>query len=83
MIQVAEQTGLAPASIIERASKSIGKGGEEPTETGWNLCCIYFEGVGGHVAASVVDETSHRTVDVESRWVEYLTKKFLKKPQVN
>ncbi len=79
MIRIAKQTRLAPVEIIERAAKFFGKGGEELTETERNLCCIYFVGVGGHVAVSVADETKHRTVDVETREFEYQAKQFLEK----
>jgi len=79
MIRIAKQTRLAPVDIIERASKFFGKGGEELTETERNLCCIYFEGTGGHVAVSVADDSKHRTVDVEAREFEYQAKQFLQK----
>jgi hypothetical protein len=79
MIRVAKQTRLTPAEVIERASKFFGKGGEELRETQRNLCCISFEGVGGYISVSVVDEDSHRMVDVESREFEYQAKQFLTK----
>jgi hypothetical protein len=79
MIRVAKQTRLTPAEVIERASKFFGKGGEELKETQRNLCCISFEGVGGYISVSVVDEDSHRMVDVESREFEYQAKQFLTK----
>jgi hypothetical protein len=79
MIHLAKQTRLDPAAIIARASKFFGKGGEELTEIERNPCCIFFEGVGGHVAVSVVDEAKYRTVDVESREFEYQAKNFLEK----
>ena len=79
MIRIAQQTRLAPADIIERAAKFFGQGGEELTETERNLCCINFEGTGGHVAVSVADDAKHRTVDVEAREFEYQAKQFLQK----
>ena len=79
MIHLAKQTRLAPAVVIERASKFFGKGGEELTETERNTCCIFFEGVGGHVTVSVTDEAKYRTVDVKSREFEYQATKFLEK----
>jgi hypothetical protein len=79
MIRIAKQTRLTPEEIIERASEYFGKGGQELTETQRNLCCISFEGVGGYVAVSVVDEDRHRTVDVESREFEYQARRFLEK----
>jgi hypothetical protein len=44
-----------------------------------NPCCISFEGAGGYVAVSVVDDDKHRTVDVETREFEYQVKRFLEK----
>jgi hypothetical protein len=79
MIRIAKQTRLAPEDIIERASKYFGKGGEELQETQRNPCCISFEGAGGYVSVSVVDESEHRTVDVESREFEYHARRFLEK----
>jgi hypothetical protein len=79
MIRIAKQTRLAPVDTIERASKFFGKDGEGLTETERNLCCIYFEGVGGYVAVSVVDDAKHRTVEVETREFEYQAKGFLEK----
>ena len=79
MIRIAKQTRLAPEDIIERASKYFGKGGEELQETQRNPCCISFEGAGGYVSVSVVDEAEHRNVDVESREFEYQARRFLEK----
>lgn len=79
MIRVAKQTALSPEEIITRASNYFGKGGQELTETQRNLCCISFEGVGGYVAVSVVDEGKRRMVDIESREFEYQAKQFLTK----
>jgi len=79
MIRIAKQTRLKPEDIMERASKYFGKGGEELQEMQRNLCCISFEGVGGYVSVSVVEEDKHRVVDVESREFEYQAKRFLEK----
>ena len=79
MLHIAKQTRYSPADIVERAAKFFGEGGEGLKETERNPCCIYFEGVGGYVAVSVVDEAKHRTVDVETREFEYQAKHFLQK----
>ena len=79
MIRIAKQTRLSAGDIIERASKYFGKGGEELQETQRNPCCISFEGAGGYVSVSVVDEAKHRNVDVESREFEYQARRFLEK----
>ncbi len=78
MIRIARQTRLKPADIIKRASDFFGKGGEGLEEKERNPCCISFEGAGGYVAVSVVDEDKHRMVDVETREFEYQVKQFLK-----
>ncbi len=79
MLRIAKQTRLEPVGIIDRASKFFGEGGEGLMETERGSCCISFEGFGGYVAVSVVDEDRHRTVDVETREFEYQAKLFLQK----
>ena len=77
MIRITKQTRLKPPDIIVSASEYFGKGGEGLEEKERNLCCISFEGAGGYVAVSVVEEDKHRTVDIESREFEYQVKRFL------
>lgn len=77
MIRIARQTRLKPTDIIDRASDFFGEGGEALEEKERNPCCISFEGAGGYVTVSVVDEDSHRMVDVETREFEYQVKRFL------
>ena len=79
MIRIAKQTRLKTPDIILRASDFFGEGGEGLAETERNPCCISFEGAGGYVAVSIVDEDKHRMVDVETREFEYPVKRFLEK----
>jgi hypothetical protein len=79
MIRISKQTRLKSDDIIERASKYFGKGGEGLQETQRNLCCISFEGGGGYVSVSIVEEDKLRIVDVESREFEYQARRFLEK----
>ena len=79
MIRIAKQSRLPSTAIIERASQYFGIGGQGLAESERHPCCIYFEGVGGYVAVSVVDEAEHRTVEVETREFEYQAKRFLEK----
>ncbi len=79
MIRITRQTRLIPADIIDRASDYFGEGGEALEEKERNACCISFEGAGGYVAVSIVDEDNHRIVDVETREFEYQAKRFLEK----
>jgi hypothetical protein len=78
MLRIAKQTRLKPEDIIKKASRFFGEGGEELEEKERNHCCISFEGAGGYVAVSVVDEGKHRVIDVETREFEYQVKAFLK-----
>ena len=71
MLRIAKQSRLKPEDIIGRASRFFGEGGEELVEKERNPCCISFEGGGGYVAVSVVDDDKHRMVDVETREFEY------------
>ena len=77
MIRITRQTRLKPAEIIVRASGYFGEGGEALEEKERSPCCISFEGAGGYVAVSVVDEDGNRMVDVEAREFEYQAKRFL------
>lgn len=77
MIRIAKQTRLHPEAIIDRAAKFFGEEGECLEEKERNPCCISFEGGGGYVAISVVEEEKLRTVDVETREFEYQAKRFL------
>jgi len=77
MIRISRQTRFKPADIIDRATDYFGEGGEALEEKERSPCCIAFEGAGGYVAVTVVDEDSHRVVDVETREFEYQAKRFL------
>ena len=77
MLKISKQTGLAPDKIIDRAQKFFGTDGEGLEEKDRNPCCIWFEGAGGYVSVSIVNEDKHRTVDVETREFEYQARQFL------
>jgi len=77
MIHMAKQSRLKPEEIIDRAVIFFGEKGEQLDERERSRCCIYFEGGGGYVAVSVVEEPNIRTIDVESREFEYQVKRFL------
>lgn len=79
MIRITKQTRLKTEDIIKRASTFFGKGGEALEEKQRNLCCISFEGAGGYVTVSVIEEDKYRTIDVETREFEYQAKRFLEK----
>jgi hypothetical protein len=79
MLKIGKQTTLDREVVIDRAAKFFGKNGEGLEEMERNPCCISFEGVGGYVLVSIVDneDGKKRTVDVETREFEYQAKRFL------
>ena len=79
MLRISKQTQLDREEAIGRAAKFFGKGGEGLEETERNPCCISFEGGGGYVYVSIIDEEekNKRMVDVETREFEYQAKRFL------
>ena len=77
MIRIAKQTQLKAEDIIVKAVKFFGKEGEQLEEKERTPCCVSFEGGGGHVAISVVEESILRSVDVETREFEYQAKRFI------
>jgi hypothetical protein len=79
MIRLSKSTRLAPEEILGRAAAYFGEGGEGLKTVERGSCCVSFAGGGGDVTVSVVDETTHRTVDVVSREFEYQAKRFLER----
>lgn len=77
MIRISKQTRLKPEDIIIKADQFFGNKGEQLEETERNPCCISFEGSGGYVSISIVEESGTRTVDAETREFEYQVKRFL------
>jgi hypothetical protein len=75
---MAKQTRLNPEDIIARAVEFFGEKGEQLEERDRSRCCIYFEGGGGYVSISIVEDGKKRTLDVETREYEYQVKRFLK-----
>ena len=79
MIRRSKQTRLKPEDIIVKAARFFGKEGEQLEEKDRNPCCISFEGSGGYVSISIVEDGRIRTVDAETREFEYQVKRFLEK----
>jgi hypothetical protein len=76
MIRISKQTRLKAEDIIVKAEQFFGKKGEQLEEKDRNPCCISFEGSGGYVSISIVEEDRMRTVDAETREFEYQVKRF-------
>ena len=77
MIRIAKQTRLKREEIIARAVEFFGEKGEQLEEKDRNRCCVYFEGGGGYVSISIVEESHKRTLEIETREYEYQVKRFL------
>jgi hypothetical protein len=77
MIRIAKQTRRKPEDIIDQAVKFFGQDGEQLAEKERNPCCISFEGGGGYVTITLVEESQKTTVDVETREFEYQAQRFL------
>jgi len=78
MIRMAKQTRLKREEIIARAVEFFGEKGEHLEEKHRNPCSVCFEGGGGYVLISIVEESHKRTLDIETREYEYQVKRFLK-----
>ena len=78
MIRIAKQTRLKREEIIARAVEFFGEKGEQLDEKDRNRCCVYFEGGGGYVSISIVEDNNKRSLDIETREFEYQVKQFLK-----
>ena len=78
MIRMAKQTRLKPVEIIARAVEFFGEKGAQLEEMDRNQCCVSFEGGGGYVAISIVEESKKRTLIVETREFEHQVKRFVK-----
>ena len=79
MLKIAKQTKLNPEKVINRASNFFGKGGWGLDEKGRNQFCISFEGGGGHVTISIVDQEEHCEVTADTREFEHPVRQFLEK----
>jgi hypothetical protein len=78
MIRISKITGLTPGEVIDRASRFFGSGGVGLRERDRTECCVVFEGGGGYVSISVIDEEGKRKVDVETREWDYHAREFLR-----
>jgi hypothetical protein len=78
MIRMTKETTLTPTEILDKASGFFGKSGLGLEETDRNPCCVFFEGGGGHVSITVIEENDLRNVDIETREWEHQVKRFIR-----
>lgn len=77
MLRISKTTNLETGQILDLAGTYFKSNGLEETDR--TPCCIFFEGVGGYVSVTLMDENNQRVVDVETREWEYQAQKFLGK----
>jgi hypothetical protein len=79
MMTISTKSKLSGDEIIKRAVKYFGPGGYGLKVIEEGGCCASFEGGGGGVRVSVMEEKKGNTVDVESREWDFQAKEFLLK----
>lgn len=77
MLRVSKNTRLTRAKIIAKAEKFFGREGECLVPKNRTPCCLSFEGGGGYVVITIVEEQKVRMVDVETKEFDYQAKRFL------
>ena len=77
MIRISKNTRLKAADIIRKAENFFGEEGENLAQKDRTPCCIYFEGGGGFVSITVVEEEQKRIVDVQATEYDYQAKRFM------
>jgi len=76
MLKLEIRTKLTPEKATERLKSFFGKGGLGLEITDDAPQCLYFEGGGGFVRATVCPEEKDTRIDIETQEWEYQVKKF-------
>jgi len=78
MARYSVETRDNPDQILRKAEAFFGDAGLglEVVERG--SCCVSFEGGGGHVSVTVVEEDRKTLVDLETREWDYQVRGFMK-----
>ncbi|MFB3883772.1 MAG: hypothetical protein ACE144_01015 [Thermodesulfobacteriota bacterium] len=77
MIKLEARTKLPPKELFERMKRFFGKGGVGLEMTDETPECLYFEGGGGYVNATVCEEKGQTCLDLLTQEWEYQVKKFV------
>ena len=77
MIKLEGKTKLSPKEAVERLKSFFGKGGLGLEITDETPECLYFEGGGGYVNATVCTEKEETRVNLVTQEWEYQVKKFI------
>ena len=71
------RTRKSPEKVFEKAKDFFGEGGLGLELSDENPCCVTFEGGGGYVSVSTVEEEGKTEVGLETREWDYHVKKFM------
>jgi hypothetical protein len=77
MIKLEARTKLPPKELFERMKRFFGKEGVGLDITDETPGCLYFEGGGGYVNATVCAEEGRTRLDLLAQEWEYQVKKFI------
>ncbi|MFW6082481.1 MAG: hypothetical protein ACOC8C_00360 [Chloroflexota bacterium] len=73
------ETEKDPQEVISLAKDTFGEDGLGLSLAAESGCCVRFEGGGGHIEVSVVEEGTGREVILETREWDYHVRRFLNK----
>jgi len=76
MINLEVKTKLSPQAVSERLKRFFGKGGLGLEISEESPACLYFQGAGGYVRATLCQEEGKTRVDLVSQEWDYQVKKF-------
>jgi hypothetical protein len=77
MIKLEANTKLSSEEVVERLKRFFGKGGLGLEITDESPECLYFEGGGGYVSATVCSEKGQTQLNLVTQEWEYQGKKFI------
>ena len=76
MINLEVRTKLSPEEVTERLKRFFGKGGLGLETSDETSGCLYFQGAGGYVKATICQEVGKTRLDLVSQEWDYQVKKF-------
>lgn len=79
MARYSFETKQSPKEAIQKAISYFGEGGLGLETTEQDVCCVSFEGGGGHVTVTASAGDRKTTVELETREWDFQVKQFMRK----
>ncbi len=76
MVNLEVKTNLSPQAVSERLKRFFAQGGLGLEISEESPACLYFQGAGGYVRATLCQEEGKTRVDLVSQEWDYQVKKF-------